>query len=118
MNHTYMSQMIVSSANETKSQQYLNTLISEDMTSFVSAKNSSVSDSIIFSNEEPIFTSDCLICITLTFFFFWALFSSQLSSLTSIILFQAESLVASITVILTVSKIIKTLTADAEQIQM
>ena len=117
MSHPYVRQMMVGSDNEKEPQQYFDTSSLEDGAPAVTAKDSPISGSVTPGNEDSSFRPGGLVRTASTFSFSRASFSSQLSSLTSIILPEAESLAASIAAIRTASKAIKTLAAAAGQIQ-
>jgi hypothetical protein len=116
MSHLYARQTMVG-LNESEPQHYFDTSFSEDGAPTVPAKDSPNSGSVTPCNEDSSFRPGGLTRTTSTFSFSRASFSSQLSSLTSITLPQAESLAASIAAIPTASKAIKTLAAAAGQIQ-
>ena len=102
--------------DKTEPQQYLDIPSPEDWAPVVPAKDSPTSGSVTPGNESS-FRPGGLTRTASTFSFSRASFSSQLSSLTSIALPQADSLAASIAAIPTASKAIKTLAAAAGQIQ-
>ena len=108
---------MVGANDETVSQQYQDTSSPEDEAPPVPSKDSPISGSATPGDDDPSFIPGGLVRTTSTFSFSRASFSSQLSSLTSIALPQAESLAASIAAIPTASKAIKTLAAAAGQIQ-
>ena len=117
MSYSDASQTVVGAENRKESQQYQDALLSKDRPPRVPSKDSPISGSVTPGNEDPSFRPDSLSRTTSTFSFSRASFSSQLSSLTSIRLPQAESLAASIAAIPTASTAIKALAVAAGQIQ-
>ena len=104
MSRHSVTQTMVGTDDEIESQQDLDTSSPEDEAPPVPSKDAPLSGSATPGDEEPSFRPGGLVRTTSTFSFSRASFSSQLSSLTSIALPQAESLAASIAAIPTASK--------------